>query len=146
MNIRDEINKTLHATFPDIRIYGENIPQSFKRPCFSPILVNAQHVCMLGRRRQERTLYDVRYFPADSLCEREDCERMAQQLEYVLEILSGNTVKGTDMQYQIIDNVLHFQVHFNWFERLQGTDETKMEDLEVHGGIKIHEKSAAGIE
>lgn len=146
MNIRDEINKTLHAAFPDIKIYGEKVPQFFKRPCFSPILVDAQHVSMLGRRRQERTLYDIRYFPADGLYEREDCEDMAQRLEYALEILSGNTVKGTDMQYQIADNVLHFKVHFNWFERLLSTDEMKMEDLEVHSGIQIHKDATAGIE
>ena len=63
----------------------------------------------------------------------EIAEMLLEELEYIE--IDGDLVRGTNMNFEIIDNVLHFFVDYNYFTK-KNNDNNKMDTVELFGGLK----------
>lgn len=129
MDVVKEIVKQLHSAFPACEIYTESIEQGFCTPCFSIRQLSASIKPYPGKRYYNMQAFDVRYFSAKRRV-LEDCRKIAAQLEETLEYLPDYTARGTNMEWEITDKVLHFFVQYNYFTRQQ-TEKDTMGALEV---------------
>lgn len=140
----DEIRKAILRkinTFrdKDTKIYSESIEQGFQEPCFYIKEVNSSQNRELGNRYKREHLYDIHYFPnLNSSTKNTDMRAMAEvlyeQLEYIE--VAGRPLRGYDMNYRIVDGVLHFFVRYPIFVRKEIDPIPKMENLEIEGGLK----------
>lgn len=135
-DVRYAVHTALDAAFPDIPIAGEEIKQNLNPPCFFVKLLEPAHTQELGRRYMRYHYFDVHYF-ADGR-KNEDMYAMAEQLTAVLQqiIVAGRPVRGINMRFQVIDEVLHFFVDYNFHVWAPKADDPTMENLDVTEGIK----------
>ncbi|GFN35818.1 phage tail terminator family protein [Tepidimicrobium xylanilyticum] len=140
----DEIRKAILRkinTFrdKDTKIYSESIEQGFQEPCFYIKEVNSSQNRELGNRYKREHLYDIHYFPnPNSSTKNTDMRAMAEvlyeQLEYIE--VAGRPLRGYDMNYRIVDGVLHFFVKYSMFVKKEAEPIPFMENLEIKGGLK----------
>lgn len=111
------------------RVYGDEIKQDFKEPCFFVPLLDQSERQLLSQRYKRTHLFDVHYFPAKG---REDALDMADRLYGLLALIpiNGDLYRGTDMNMKYIDGVLHFFANYD-FHVLKPVQEPLMEVLEV---------------
>lgn len=114
-DIINGISTKLNSTFGEgYKIYDVNVEQGLKKPCFFIKLLTAITTPYMGKRKKREYPFDVHYFPND---ETDNVEMMAmgdnlmEALEYIT-LLNGDTVRGHDMTYEIIDGVLHFNITY----------------------------------
>lgn len=130
--ISQKLNETFGDTYP---IYSERIDQDFTEKCFFIDLLNPSIQPFVGERYLRSYPFDIRFFPeenenqtaeicnvADQLC---DCMRMIK--------VDGSWVRGKNMKFNIVDNVLHFMVDFNVIVRF-------VDNVEVMEIISIDQK------
>lgn len=96
-------------------IYVENVAQYLKRPCFLINLITSDLTMKLKPRYSFGSLFDVMYFSnqKDSYkdCLNKGCE-LFDALEYIT-IEHDILIRGTKMNFDILDNILHFRVSYN---------------------------------
>ena len=128
MDVRREVIKKLDSIFSDKEIYGEEIKQGFKEPCFFVAQINTDHKQELGRRYKRTHSFDVQYFGSSN----QDMENMALRLYEDLEYLLAYKARAASMNHQVTGGVLHFFVDYT--VRLIKEEELypKMEYLEVN--------------
>jgi len=135
-DVRHAVMAALNRQFPTIKIYGEEIVQGFEAPAFFVKLLSAVQTQELGPRYMRMHSFDVHYFPLDD--KNEDAHDMAEKLYEVLEVIEYNGVqyRGTNMNHEIVDRVLHFFVDYNVHVRRVVPDVPKMQTMEQEGYIK----------
>ena len=135
-DIRTAVFHKLAERFPDIKRYGEEIRQGFEEPCFFVKLLTASQTQELDIRYMRTHSFDIHYFPRNE--ENADAHAMAEQLYDALEIVefNGQKYRGTGMNHEVIDSVLHFFVDYNFHVRRVTPDEPKMGDIEQEGYLK----------
>lgn len=113
-DVRNGVISTLDQWFPEKRIYGEEISQGFQEPCFFVKIFPSSEKRIVGNRFKRFHAFDIHYF-SDAVDVNDDFNDMAEQLYTVLEYITvnGDLYTGTQMEHEIVDNVLHFFVHFN---------------------------------
>lgn len=133
--VRYALNAALDAEFPDIRIMGEEIKQGLEPPCFFVRLLEPEHTRELGRRAMRIHPFVVRYYGIDR--KNDDYYDMAEKLTSALQQIdvNGITVRGIDMRFEIVDEVLHFFVNYNFLVWEHAPDVPKMQDLDILEGI-----------
>src|SRR5690606_31329941 len=134
--IRTAVFHRLAEKFPDIKRYGEEIRQGFEEPCFFVKLLTAGQTQELGTRYMRTHSFDIHYFPRDE--SNADAHAMAEQLYDALEVVefNGQKYRGTGMNHEIVDGVLHFFVDYNFHVRRIVPDMPRMESLEQEGWVK----------
>lgn len=122
----------------EYNIYIEQAPQSLKAPCFFILCISSSERHVLDCRYRFNSSYDVSYFPAKD-SDREECHTVARQLFDLLEFVPtvDGMVRGTEMNTNITDGVLHFLVDYNLFLKKEKPKEDNMETLRVKEGVKI---------
>jgi hypothetical protein len=135
-DVRYAVHAVLDAAFPDIPIMGEEIKQNLKPPCFFVKLLEPAHTQELGRRFFRYHPFDVHYFAPDR--SNDDMYDMVEQLTTALQWIEvgGRKVRGTDMRFQVIDEVLHFFVEYNFHVWTPKPDDPTMASLDVQEGLK----------
>lgn len=128
MDVRKEVIKKLDSIFPDIEIYGEEIKQGFKEPCFFVAQINTDHKQVLGRRYKRTHSFDVQYFGSSN----QDMENMALRLYEDLEYLLTYKTRAASMNHQVTGGVLHFFVDYTVMLIKEKEIYPKMEYLEVN--------------
>lgn len=140
-------------------IYTEKIPQGFKEPCFFIETVNTTQRRIGYNRYERRQSFCIHYFPKNphnigNIGEVEDveqylnieedvlppinqCLEMAESLYTLLENIkiNGNGCRGTNMNHSISEEVLHFNVDYN-YHLLVEKEEPIMKNLNQKGGLK----------
>lgn len=136
-DLRIGINQSLDDAFPNVNIYGEEIKQGFKEPCFFVKVLDSDMSKELGRRYKENLDFDVHYF-SDKEDINSDCFYIVDRLCEVLESIEVNGLRfgANKMKHEVIDGVLHFTLQFNHHVFKQLEDVEKMNRLEV----KLNEK------
>lgn len=126
--IKQEVIKKLDLLYPDIPIYGEEVPQSFKEPSFYVKVLNGYHIRELNNRYKRTYNVDIHYFGSE-------CESKANELYEKMEYLQGNFAKGINMNHKVTDRVLHFFVDYNIRLVKEQQSSPKLKNLEVkkHG-------------
>lgn len=135
-DIRTAVFHRLAEKFPDIKRYGEEIRQGFEEPCFFVKLLNASQTKELHPRYMRTHSFDIHYFPRDE--SNADAHAMAEQLYDALEVVefNGQKYRGTRMNHEIVDGVLHFFVEYNFHTRREVPEVPKMADMEQEGWVK----------
>lgn len=133
--ILDGITLALRKAFPQSHIESNSIKQGLRQPAFLVFLASAQIAAEPSARKKRLVRFDIAYFPK---CGREECYAVADTLGEILALIdlpSGDKLHGTDMDFTVTDDVLHFLVSYNHFTRDQ-TEEERMEKLKItQGGI-----------
>lgn len=114
-DLRIGINQALDKEFPNITIYGEEIKQGFKEPCFFIKVLNSSQNKELNIRYNRSISFDIHYF-SDNRDINSDCNNMADKLYEVLEYVdvNNNLYRANDMKHELIDGVLHFMIQFDY--------------------------------
>lgn len=131
-DIIKQIVAVLHESWPDCEIYTESIEQGFREPCFSIVQIDGDSEEYPNGRTYIRQHFDVRFFP-DGARPRGQCRTIAERLIFQLRELPG--VRGSDMEWEITDNVLHFFVTYARFVRTDEKEEP-MKALDQAQGVK----------
>lgn len=129
--LTDGIVAAIHEEFGDeYEIYTENVEQGLTEPCFLITLANASMEQQLKDRYQLENLFLVQYFPASREV-RNECMSVQMRLYQALEYIEAEGLKcGTEMEGEIVDDVLQFQVQYKLLLRKQEAMEV-MEVLET---------------
>jgi hypothetical protein len=127
------ISTKLHGAFGDgYKIYIEEVKQGLTEPCFSISCVNPTNTQVLGNRFFRTNLFSVQYFPKSKTNAKAECLDIQDELFLALEYITvtGDLVRGTNMNGQVIDGVLVFTVNYDLYVRKE-TDLDPMETLTV---------------
>ena len=126
----------LNTAFGDgYEISQNNIEQGLKEPCFFISILKPEIIPMLGRRFIQRNPFDIQYFPTSPGNNAEmitAAETMIGALDFIT-LPGGDLLHGTSVNYEVVDNVLHFFVNYN-LPVLKSTEQTYMETLETEVG------------
>ncbi|MEK3788752.1 phage tail terminator family protein [Paenibacillus sp. FSL K6-1230] len=133
---RYAVHAALDAVFPDIPISGEEIKQDLDPPRFFVRLLEPAHTRELGRRHRRDHPFVIRYFAPER--SNEDMYDMGEQLTSALAWIdiNGRKYPGKNINFQIIDEVLHFMVTYSLLVMEQVTIDPKMQHLEQEGSLK----------
>lgn len=138
--IVDGISVKLNETFGDkYTIYSEEIKQGFQEPCFFIVLLNPSKKQLVGQRYEREHYFDIHFFPSDKFNMNQQINAVADELLDAMEYITvnDNLVRGTNMKFETVDNVLHFFVSFNFIIRKVPTDELHMmETLHIQENTK----------
>lgn len=113
----------------------KDVIQELNKPCFFIAVLNPSQTPRLKGRYYRQHPFDVHYFPEDA-GDNKDMHLKALKLLEILEVITlpnGDMVRGTGMNYEIIDGVLHFRVDYNVFLQAKEDKET-METLNIETG------------
>lgn len=127
------ISNQLYDVFgADYKYYVENVEQKLSKPCFT---IDA--IIPLQRSRN-RVLYDrtipvvVHYFTGDKENTKKDCYEKAELIVEALEFVPfhGSLIRGEDISWQIVDDVLQVFVTYKFITRKLTSNEDNMDTLE----------------
>lgn len=106
-----EIVQALRETFAvDVYdVYTESIEQGFTPPCFSIRQLGADVTPHPAGITEIVQRYDVRFFPSDER-RLEECRAVAGKLLPIL--TKTEHLRGSSMNWEITDSVLHFFVNY----------------------------------
>ncbi|OOM82327.1 hypothetical protein CLPUN_02960 [Clostridium puniceum] len=116
-------------------IYAEDVKQGLEEPCFFIFSLKPSNKQLVGNRYKRNYTFDIHYFPEDeSNYNNEITERLFMALEYIT--LDSGLIRGTNMNAEIVDNVLHFFINYNMIVRKDIPKEDPMKNLKVNLELK----------
>ena len=128
------ISNQLYDVFgTDYKYYVENVEQKLTKPCFT-----IDCVIPLQRSRS-RVLYDrtmpvvVHYFTGEKEITKQDCYEKAELIVEALEFVPfhGSLLRGENISWQIIDDVLQVFVTYRFITRKLTSNEDNMDTMEL---------------
>ncbi|MFA9376231.1 MAG: DUF6838 family protein [Lachnotalea sp.] len=113
IGISQALNTTLGSGYT---VYIDNVEQDLKTPCFYIKILNPSNEQKLGNRYERIQPFDVHYFPQSENYTVE-CMDMVEKLYDALEYITVGVdlVRGTKMDVNLQDGVLHFFVNYDMF-------------------------------
>lgn len=134
-NIVGGISHELSRIFDDrYEIYADDVEQGLNEPCFLiTALINQKTELSHARSRRERS-YMIQFFPENSLNKRSRCTEIGDILlnEFGCIPFLNEKLRCTELQYEIVDNILNFSMNVN-------TVVTLIEDIEKMKEIKLNQ-------
>ena len=131
--ILDGITLALRREFPEAQIFDEEIRQGLRPGAFNVILTTGSQRQIVGERYRRMPLFDVLYYPH---CGREECLEIADKLSFLLNTISlpgGDLIRGTGMDFEIIDGVLHFYIRYTHYI-IRASDGETMDAIQLNQG------------
>lgn len=128
------ISNQLYDVFgADYKYYVENVEQKLTKPCFTIDSI------IPTQRSRSRVLYDrtipvvVHYFTGDKENTKKDCYEKAELIVEALEFVPfhGSLLRGENISWQIIDDVLQVFVTYKFITRKITSNEDNMDILEM---------------
>lgn len=136
-DIMNAISIRLYEVFGDgYEIYMNDIQQGLTEPCFLITVVDYSKEQLLKSRSKRLVPFDIIFFPnkGKSQCY-EVADQMMNELEFIT-LLDGDKMRGTDMNSNVVDNVLHFFVNYNFMATVTEDAIDKMESIAIENGTK----------
>jgi hypothetical protein len=135
----DGIAKALKKEYPSHVVHIDKVEQELNAPAFFiKNLVSGQEQ-KSDVRYQRNHSFDIHFFPSGTTGTTREIQEVAARLYMVLEYITlqesvdGGTekslIRGTGMNYETVDGVLHFFVDYNLFILKKIPKEPHMEDL-----------------
>lgn len=135
--IMDAIAIKLHETFGDeYEIHQNDIKQGLEEPCFLITLIDSTKENLLNTRSKRLLPFDILFFSDKG---KGQCHRVSDILMNELDMVEcedGDFIHGTKMRSEIIDDVLHFFVSYNYIAMVEEEKEDSMETLSVSNTTK----------
>lgn len=135
--IIEGIASALDKEFGDsYTIYSESTEQGLQEPCFFISCVSPSVRRFLGNRFFRQSKFAVTYIPKSTDAPRLECVETAERLFCCLEIVvsGGDMIRGSNMSYEISDDVLVFFVNYDLFTKNAESAEEIMEGIELKNG------------
>lgn len=137
--IIEAISVALNSEFgDDYEIHMEEIRQGLTEPCFFITCLNPSLKPLAWNRYQCTNQFCINYFP-ESEEKQQECnavgERMIWCLEYITKDGDSKPIRGTKMNYEVIDGVLNFFVNYDCIVT-KTESQTAMEILETNTVVK----------
>lgn len=137
--IIEAISVALNSEFgDDYEIHMEEIRQGLTGPCFFITCLNPSLKPLAGNRYQCTNQFCINYFP-ESEEKQQECnavgEGMVWCLEYITKDGDSKPIRGTKMNYEVIDGVLNFFVNYDCIVT-KTESQTAMEILETNTAVK----------
>lgn len=126
------IIQNLDEKIPGIIAYDEKKKQGFKEPCFFIKVLNSAQDKEFNIRYKRHVVYDIHYF-SDKEEINTDCNNMADKLYEVLEYINinGSLYRASKMTHEVVDDVLHFSLKFDYRVIREAEEPVKMGKLKV---------------
>ncbi|WP_115715128.1 phage tail terminator family protein [Amedibacterium intestinale] len=136
-DIMDAIAIRLHEVFGDeYEINQEDIVQGLKEPCFLIILVDYSKEPLLQSRSKRLVPFDILFFPSNGVLQcYEVADQMMNELEFIT-LLDGDTMHATKIKTEVVEDVLHFFVNYNFVATVTEDAKDMMESIAVENGTK----------
>jgi len=131
--VRDSVISALKQHFPSTRIYGEEIKQGFEEPCFFVKLFPVSQGQVVGRRYKRMHSFDIHYFGESNEEMHDIADQLYDRMEYIP--VNEDLLRGTKMNHEIVDDVLHFFVNYDFHVYKEIPVEELMENLTVKTGL-----------
>lgn len=131
--IIDGISVAINSVFGDgYEINTESVEQGLNEPCFSIVCLNPTVEQSLGKRYFRTNQFCIHYF-SGAFEKRADCYAAAEKLFTALEYITvdGDLCRGTGMNSEVEDGVLHFFVNYDMF-MFKKTEETPTMETHTH--------------
>ena len=95
----------------------EEIKQDLKEPCFFISSLSPKVERYPGKRYKRGNSFVIQYFPESKGNANAECNEVAERMNWCLETIpiQGESIRGTQMYYDIIDGVLQFFVNYDCF-------------------------------
>lgn len=121
-------------------IYTEDVEQGLDEPCFFIFSLKPSNKQLVGNRYERKYPFDIHYFPKDEENYNNEINEVTERLFTALEYISidSGLIRGTNMNAETVDNVLHFFINFNMIVRKEISKDPYMEELEMMEEVKIH--------
>lgn len=134
-SFRIGVNNWIKSHFPNARVSGEEINQ-IEPPAFSVLILTAAQTQELGPRYLRNHTFVIRYFAPNKT--NAEIHEVAEQLYDIMDVIEVGDKKyrGTSMNHEIVDRVLHFFVDYNFHVKRDMPSDPKMEQLEQEGFIR----------
>ena len=139
------ISQALDAEFnsenEEYIIHTENVEQGLEEPCFFIFSLKPSSKQLVGNRYERKYPFDIHFFPDTELVDgistinnqlNEVTERLFTALEYIT--VDNSLVRGTSINAEIVDNVLHFFINFNMIVKKE------TEPIDTMGSLTIKQK------
>lgn len=130
------VSMKLNATFGNrYKNYENDVKQGLKPPCFFIGVLKPELSPLVGRRYLSINPLDIRFIPPDGGRNTEMfsiAAELLEALEYIT-LLDGDVLRGTGMNYEVVDGVLHFFVNYN-LTLIKPVEKVPMETLSVDMG------------
>lgn len=137
--IIDGLSVALSDAFDGITIYSESVAQGLQEPCFFILNLTAEEVRLIGNRAKRNMGFDIHYFPKSKVAPKSECQSIAERLYPVMReitLLDGSKVLGLNLNHEIVDGVLHFNVEFKPTIVYVGERPEDMQTLDVNQSVK----------
>lgn len=121
----------------EITIYKEPQQQGFTVPCFFINLHASNQKRMVGKRYYREQQFDIEYHPGTTAKKaqiNDIIDKLNDALEFVT--MEGDAFRGTKMRCEVVDNLLHFYVNYNFHVYKVAEAADMMESIELAGEIK----------
>lgn len=112
-DIVNGISIKLNSVFGDgYEIHDESVEQGLQEPCFFIKPLKVINKPLLGKRKQRTYPFDIAYFPVEGNEEMMAVsEKALEGLEYIT-LINGDMLRGSSLDAEIVDGVLHISVSF----------------------------------
>ena len=120
-------------------IYDEEIKQGLQEPCFFIKCLNPTNNLFLGKRYFRKNEFVIQYFPKSEHKSNAECHGIAEELMQRLEFIPvlDAVIRGTEMNYEVVDGVLNFFVNYNCFVY-------KVDEKVLMGTMQSHKTNVKG--
>jgi len=141
--ISQKLDSEFNSSSDQYDIHTESLEQGLEEPCFFIFSLKPMQTKIVGNRYFSNQSFDVQYFPSNQLIDGElktnyelnEVEgRLMDVLEYIT--VDGGIVRGTKMNAETIDNILHFFINYNMIVKKDIAKEDSMENLKVNTGLR----------
>lgn len=136
--ISQKLDEIFNTSSDDYTIYTEIVEQDLNEPCFFICCLNPDGSQLRGNRYKRNYPFDIHYYPKNIENINSECRNIAELLMIDLEYITvdGSLVRGTKMNFETIDNVLHFFINFNMIVKKDIPKEDLMETLTINQRLK----------
>lgn len=118
--IMDAIAIKLHEAFSEeYEIHKNDIKQGLQEPCFLITLIDSTKENLLNLRSKRLLPFDILFFPDKG---KSQCYEVSDTLMnelHMIKYVDGDMFHGTNMRSEIVDDVLHFIVSYNYITMVE---------------------------
>lgn len=136
-DIINAISIRLYDAFGDgYKIYLNDVQQGLTEPCFLITVVDYSKEQLLQSRSKRLVPFDILFFPnkGKSQCY-EVADQMMNELDMIT-LLNSDMMHGTEMRAEIVDDVLHFFVNYNFMATVENEPLDSMESIDIKNSTK----------
>ena len=126
------LSRKLETLFESPVIYHDMLPMGYEEPCFFIRSLDTQVTLRLYDRYLVQVNYDITYHPQERDFYTTEISRVADKLTYGLEYIpleDESLLRGSNMRWEVQENVLHFFISFDFFVRRPKDRGAKMQTL-----------------